>query len=52
MNIQKRDGRIMPFDKTKIENAVLKAFKAVDTVDEVSNDHLLISCRNEQGGAV
>ena len=25
---------------------------AVDTVDEVSNDHLLISCRNEHGEAV
>ena len=38
MNIQKRDGRIMPFDKTKIENAVLKAFKAVDTVDNYAKE--------------
>ena len=38
MNIQKRDGRIMPFDKTKIENAVLKAFKAVDTVDDYAKE--------------
>lgn len=38
MNIQKRDGRIMPFDKTKIENAVLKAFDAVDTVDDYAKE--------------
>lgn len=38
MNIQKRDGRIMPFDKTKIENAVLKAFEAVDTVDDYAKE--------------
>ena len=38
MNIQKRDGRIMPFDKTRIENAVLKAFEAVDTVDDYAKE--------------
>lgn len=30
MNIRKRDGRLVPFDETKIEKAVLKAFVAVD----------------------
>ena len=28
--ISKRDGRIVPFSREKIESAVLKAFKAVD----------------------
>lgn len=30
MNIQKRDGRLVPFDKEKIKTAVLKAFIAID----------------------
>lgn len=30
INIQKRDGRIMPFDQNKIIDAVLAAFKEVD----------------------
>ena len=30
MNIRKRDGRLVPFDESKIEKAVLKAFVAVD----------------------
>ena len=28
--VKKRDGRQVPFDETKIENAVLAAFKEVD----------------------
>ena len=34
MNIIKRDGRIVPFDKEKIVLAILKAFGAVGTIDE------------------
>jgi ribonucleoside-triphosphate reductase len=30
MNVIKRDGRTVPFDKTKIKESVLKAFKEVD----------------------
>ena len=30
MNVIKRDGRVVPFDSSKIENAILKAFQAVD----------------------
>lgn len=30
MNVIKRDGRIVEFDTTKIENAILAAFKSVD----------------------
>lgn len=30
IKVIKRDGRIMPFDKSKIEIAIYKAFKAVD----------------------
>lgn len=30
MNVTKRDGRIVPFDKTKIKESVLKAFNEVD----------------------
>lgn len=30
MNVIKRDGRIVKFDTTKIENAILAAFKSVD----------------------
>lgn len=30
MNVRKRDGRLVPFDESKIEKAVLKAFVAVD----------------------
>ena len=30
MYIIKRDGRKVPFDRTKIENAILKAFYEVD----------------------
>ena len=30
MFVRKRDGRIVPFDSSKIENAVLAAFKSVD----------------------
>lgn len=36
MKIVKRDGRYVEFDKTKIENAIIKAFKEVD--DGVSED--------------
>jgi len=35
-NIVKRDGRIQPFDPIRIENAILKAFKATG---EVSSRH-------------
>jgi ribonucleoside-triphosphate reductase len=35
-NIVKRDGRIQPFDPARIENAILKAFKATK---EVSSRH-------------
>ena len=34
MDIIKRDGRIVPFDKEKIVSAILKAFGAVGTIDE------------------
>ena len=30
MNVKKRDGRIVPFDSSKIERAILTAFKQVD----------------------
>ena len=30
MNVIKRDGRIVPFDSSKIKEAILKAFQAVD----------------------
>ena len=30
MNVKKRDGRIVPFDPSKIQNAILAAFKSVD----------------------
>ena len=30
MNVKKRDGRIVPFDSSKIERAILAAFKQVD----------------------
>ena len=30
LQIKKRDGRIVPFNKLKIVNAILKAFKQVD----------------------
>ena len=30
MNVIKRDGRVVPFDSSKIKNAILKAFLAVD----------------------
>ena len=30
MHVRKRDGRLVPFDESKIEKAVLKAFVAVD----------------------
>ena len=30
MNVIKRDGRVVPFDSSKIENAILEAFKSVD----------------------
>ena len=30
MNVIKRDGRVVPFDSSKIKNAILKAFQAVD----------------------
>ena len=33
MNIIKRDGRIVPFDKEKIVSAILKAFGAVGAID-------------------
>jgi ribonucleoside-triphosphate reductase len=34
MNIIKRDGRVVQFDKEKIITAILKAFGAVGTIDE------------------
>ena len=34
MDIIKRDGRIVQFDKNKIVAAILKAFGAVGTIDE------------------
>ena len=38
MDIIKRDGRIVPFDKEKIITAVLKAFKAVNNVDDYAKE--------------
>ncbi len=43
MNIKKRDGRLVPFDETKIEKAILKAFVAVDK--ELS-DYALLKAEN------
>lgn len=34
IKITKRDGRVVPFDKSKIVNAILKAFEAIGEVDE------------------
>ena len=34
MDIIKRDGRIVPFDKEKIVSAILKAFGAIGAIDE------------------
>lgn len=34
IKITKRDGRVVPFDKNKIVNAILKAFEAIGEVDE------------------
>ena len=34
MNVQKRDGRIVPFDEKKIEKAILVAFE--DTEGEIT----------------
>ena len=41
MEIKKRDGRIVPFNKEKIIQAVLKAFKAVDIVDDYAKEKAL-----------
>lgn len=41
MEIKKRDGRIVPFNKEKIIQAVLKAFKAVDVVDDYAKEKAL-----------
>lgn len=43
INIQKRDGRIMPFDQNKIIDAVLAAFKEVD---EKLSDYAYIKAGN------
>ena len=43
MNIKKRDGRLVPFDETKIEKAILKAFVAVDK--ELS-DYAILKAEN------
>ena len=32
LNVKKRDGNVVPFDLTKIENAIEKAFVAVNKV--------------------
>lgn len=34
LKIKKRDGRVVPFDQERITNAIVKAMKAVGTVDE------------------
>ena len=34
MEVEKRDGRIVPFDKRKISNAILKAMKASNHTDK------------------
>ena len=34
MNIRKRDGRTVPFDKMKIVNAISKAYKSLDREPE------------------
>ena len=47
MRVRKRDGKIVKFDITRIENAVKKAFKSakveindniIDSIDESFND--------------
>lgn len=43
MNIKKRDGRLVPFDETKIEKAILKAFVALDK--ELS-DYAILKAEN------
>ena len=36
VNIVKRDGRVVPFNKDKISNAILLAMKSVNQIDEVA----------------
>ena len=36
VNIVKRDGRVVPFNKEKISNAILLAMKSVNQIDEVA----------------
>jgi len=51
--ITKRDGRIVDFDQTKIANAILKAFTAVEQGDEdlakrLSNSRAVAKLVNER----
>jgi len=41
-NVKKRDGRIVPYDRSKITAAILKAMKAVDDVDETQAEILSV----------
>ena len=36
MKVRKRNGKIVDFDKTKIQNAILKAFKACNVEDKLN----------------
>lgn len=38
MKVIKRDGRVVPFDKEKIKNAIMKAFIEVDGRDDIDED--------------
>lgn len=55
-SIQKRDGRIVPFDRTKIVNAIYKAMRAVDEENlrlaEELTEKVLKHIANECVGAI
>lgn len=47
MNIRKRDGRTVPFDRSKIENAISKAYKSLDREPKPGHvDEMAISIEN------
>jgi ribonucleoside-diphosphate reductase alpha chain len=55
-NVQKRDGRIQPFDRSKIAAAIIKAFKAVgQTNGELANqlaDEVVARVAEEYAGRI
>lgn len=44
--VQKRDGRLVPFDKSKIVTAILKAFIAVDGAGVKDDDYVRLKAEN------